>query len=260
MKVVTFMNEKGGVGKTTMSTHIAAVMAATGYRVMLIDAAPQGHATYSFGLKKEAGLYDWLVREKDLEEVVRTPPRLDAIAIPGQQFAGQLFILPSNSETIGIPAQVDSYALMHGIEEMEDAIDLVIVDTDPATSALASLIYMASDAVVIPTQADSLSIDGLLSTIQRIGAYPHKDIQVMGIITNFYDHRTLLHRKNYSDLVKVGTKRNWSVWPPIKMRTAFREASNLRQMVYTLETDSATAAAKDVLAVAAKFKEALAYA
>lgn len=257
MKVVTFMNEKGGVGKTTVSTHIAALMAAWGYRVMLVDAAPQGHATFSFGLKKEPGIYNWLVRDLPLEEVVRTPPSIEAIAIPGKPFEGKLFIIPSNAETIGIPAQVDSYALRNGLDEFKDFLDLVIIDTDPATSALASLIYMASDGVVIPTQVDSLSIDGLISTIQRIHSYPHRKIGILGVATNFYDHRTLIHRKNYGDLLKVGQARQWAIWPPIKMRTAFREASNLRRMVYTLDTDSADAAARDVIRVAKMFEQGL---
>ncbi len=260
MKVVTFMNEKGGVGKTTLSTHLAALMAATGMRVLVVDAAPQGHATVSLGLQKEAGIYDWLVREHEITDVVRTPPDLDAISIPGQKFAGRLFIIPSNAETVGIPAQVDSYALQQGLQEIANAVDLVIIDTDPATSALAALLYLASDAVVIPTQADSLSIDGLISTIQRIQSFPHRKIAIMGIATNFYDHRTLLHRKNYSDLVAVGKARGWPVWNPIKMRTAFREASNVRRMVYAMETDSAVAASRELFKVVEQFRQGLTHA
>jgi hypothetical protein len=78
------------------------------------------------------------------------------------------------------------------------------------------------------------------------------------VATNFYDDRTLLHRKNYSDLMRAGQSRNWAVWTPIKMRTAFREASNLKRMVYTLETDSAAAATSDLFKVAGQFREALA--
>lgn len=257
MRTITFMNEKGGVGKTTISTHLAALMAATGYRVMVVDAAPQGHATVSFGLKKTAGLYDWLVRGQELRQVVKAVPNQEAIAIPGQPFAGQLYIIPSNAESVGIPAQVDSYALYEGLQSVRTAIDLVIIDSDPATSALASLIYMATDAIVIPTQADSLSIDGLVSTINRVERFPHKEIGILGIVVNFYDHRTLLHRKNYGDLIKVGHQRNWPVWHPIKMRTAFREASNVKRMVYTLDTDSAGSASNDLFKVAEQFRARL---
>ncbi len=260
MKTITFLNEKGGVGKTTLTTHLAALMAVSGLRVLLVDMAPQAHATVSFGLKKQGCVYDWLVRETELKDVIRQPPDMSALAIPGQPVKGQLYILPGNAETVGIPAQVDMYALQTALQFVAKTgqIDLVLMDTDPATSSLVSLVYMASDAIVIPTQADSLSIDGLVTTVQRVQNFPHKEIRIMGIATNFYDDRTLLHRKNYTDLVRAGQSRNWSIWTPIKMRTAFREASNLRRMVYTLDTNSATAAARDLFKVASQFREALA--
>lgn len=76
MKIITLLNEKGGVGKTTIATHIAAGLAVRGMRVLLVDADPQGHATVSLGLQKEPGLYDLLVRDATFKSVLRfIPPK-----------------------------------------------------------------------------------------------------------------------------------------------------------------------------------------
>ena len=68
MKVLTFLNEKGGVGKTTLTSTIGAGLAIMGYRVLLIDADPQGHLTISYGLKKHHSLYDLLVRDAEFND------------------------------------------------------------------------------------------------------------------------------------------------------------------------------------------------
>ena len=70
MKIVTLLNEKGGVGKTTLATHLAAGLAIRGKRVILVDADPQGHATIAFGLSKEPGFYDLIVRNAPFQKVL----------------------------------------------------------------------------------------------------------------------------------------------------------------------------------------------
>ena len=71
MKIVTLLNEKGGVGKTTTATHLAAGLAIRGHRVLLLDTDPQGHATVTLGNKKMPGFYDLMVRNAAFEDIVR---------------------------------------------------------------------------------------------------------------------------------------------------------------------------------------------
>jgi chromosome partitioning protein len=74
MHVITLLNEKGGVGKTTLATHIGAGLAVRGLRVIIIDADPQGHATVSLGMQRKPGLYDLLVRDASFTSVLQQVP------------------------------------------------------------------------------------------------------------------------------------------------------------------------------------------
>ncbi len=260
-KVVTFGNEKGGVGKTTLSTTLAAFLAAKGLRVLFIDFAPQGHATISFKLSKQGGVYDWLVRNVPAQDVIKQVTG-DHITIPGEDFKGELFIIPGNSETVGIPAQIPTHALLDAVNELRGYVDLVVMDIDPATSALSTLIYMASDLVVLPTQVEKLSLDGIVSTHNSIQSFLNhykSNVRIGGIIPNFYDSRRALHTQNLAQLRDFAASRSWPVWHPIRNLTAFGEASNHQRMVYTMakEDGSAARATKDLVKVVTEFKKAV---
>src|SRR5690242_15083890 len=97
MKIITLLNEKGGVGKTTLAVHIAAGLAARGERVVLVDADAQGHATVMLGMSNEPALHDLLVREASFKDTLRfVAPEVYA---PYGESKGQLFLLPGDTET-----------------------------------------------------------------------------------------------------------------------------------------------------------------
>lgn len=112
MKVITLLNEKGGVGKTTLATHLAMGMAARGAKVLLVDGDPQGHATIRCGVKKSPGLYELLVRDAQWREVVvNVAP--EKFGIPGEVLpAGRLWVLPSNVETRNIANSISESSLL----------------------------------------------------------------------------------------------------------------------------------------------------
>jgi cellulose biosynthesis protein BcsQ len=140
MKILTFLNEKGGVGKTTLASTIGAGLAIMGYRVLLIDADPQGHMTISFGVKKQHSLYDLLVRDAEFNDsgIVHTIST-DVYAMPNGKNNpnGRLFIVPGNRETRLVAQALDSepFAIRNRMMELaqEDIVDFCYLRYKPHT-------------------------------------------------------------------------------------------------------------------------------
>lgn len=245
MHVITLLNEKGGVGKTTLATHIGAGLAVRGYRVVIADADPQGHATVSMGERKAPGLYNLLVRGAPFSEVLRRiPPK--RFSDPQSKSEGALYLVPSNVETRAIPMMTsDGMIVLKRFSELRNIIDVVIFDTSPTPSLLHASIYMATHSIVYPTECEYLSLDGLndsmfrreesLPTRERYGMNP---IEVMGIVPMKYRSKTVLHQQNYAGLQRAyGLK----VWQPLSLRTVWGEASLKRQTVFSYAPGSVAA-------------------
>jgi chromosome partitioning protein len=251
MKVITLLNEKGGVGKTTLATHLAAGLAVRGYRVVLIDADPQGHATVVSGLPKEPGFYNLLVRDAPFKNTMRFIPP-EVYQIPGQPVSGQLFVVPSNIETRNIANSIsDAFAVSDRLQELNSLIDFVVFDTSPTPSLLHGSIYLATDYIIYPTKCEYLSFDGLVESIKhREAAQVHRDkwnldpIEVLGIVPTMYRNQTIEHSENLKELrQQFGDL----VWPPIHQRTIWAEAVTMRQPVFAIAPQ--TKAAEEALAL-----------
>lgn len=246
MHVLTLLNEKGGVGKTTLATHLAAGLAVSGLRVMLIDADPQGHATLTFGLKKEAGLLNLLVNEWDFDEVIRVPNPVN-YQLVDKDVAGSLYVIPSDTGTRAIPSAMEDVTLLSTrLQEIEKDIDVVVFDTPPTPSLLHSSIYLATDGIIYPTECESFSMDGLAMSVNRRQNFDplrlqinRKPIEIVGIIPNKYERNTVLHTEHLKVLLKAFGDQ---VWFPISKRTSWREAAAARKMIWTIGPDSKAAA------------------
>lgn len=248
MKVITLLNEKGGVAKTTLSVHAAAGLAIKGYKVLLIDADAQGHATIALGRKKEPGFYDLIVRNAPFDQVLRrVNPERYATHEQAQRMTGDLLLLPSNVETRSISQNIsDAFAVLKRILQLRDAIDFVIFDTSPTPSLTHASIYMATDAIVMPTKLEAWSFDGLRESMA------HKDqfqpirqqynlgtIKLYGIVPTLYRRGTLEQETN---LEVLRERFGDVVWDPIPMRTIWSEAATAKRTVFSLAPQSKTAA------------------
>lgn len=242
MKTIVLSNAKGGVGKTSLATHVAAGLALRGQRVMLIDADAQGHATTSFKLKKEPGLYDLLVRDLDFEDVLRMPP-LDTFSPEGAAITGTLYVLPSNLETRLIPmALEDALALRRKLVEVERLFDVVIIDTSPTPSLLHSVTYFASNYILYPTECENLSLDGLAETMRNLSSQNEErqrlhlgHIDCLGIQPTMYRVNTNGHDYGLSLLTKQFKR---LVYPAIPQRTVWVERAWAQQMLFAYAPDS----------------------
>jgi chromosome partitioning protein len=234
MKVLMLLNEKGGVGKTTMAATIGAGLAIMGYRVLLVDADPQGHLTLSFGLKKQHSLYDLLVRDAEFNDPgIVYPISPELYALPNAKAEqGRLFVIPGNRETrlIAQALETELFAIRKKMMELEQAnvVDVVIFDTSPTPSAFHALIFLAAQHIIYPTEVTYLSFDGLVASIQSTTGYSNKkkesgleEIKLTGIIPTKFRAKTLEHQEKYRALKKGFGE---LVWHPMPQSVIWEEA------------------------------------
>jgi chromosome partitioning protein len=232
MQVITVNSEKGGTGKTTISTHVAALLAARGLRVLLVDFDPQGNAGLSFGLSPEPGLYNMLVRGVDIADVIRSP-KPDSYCPPGIEPKGNLYVLPGNAETHAIVSVVeDRDAFADKLDDIQHLLDVVVIDTAPSPGMLLTLAYRATQWLLVPSQMEFLSVVALHQTINRA---EKAKIKLMGIQPNQFRQNTELHKFHFEQLCNAAEEHHWPVWAPIPQSIAWGEASTMRTMVYSLE-------------------------
>lgn len=259
MKIITLLNEKGGVGKTTSATHIAAGLAVRGHRVVLVDTDPQGHATITLGNKKVPGFYDLMVRGADIEDVIRLI-NPEVYEVPGQKTEGALFLLPSNIETRNVSNSIDdALAVKWRLGEFDEIADYLIIDTSPTPSLLHGSIYLATDAILYPVTPEYLSFDGFVHSIEhrnrankRREQEGMKGVYMMGILPTMVRPRTIEHTDNLNELrAQFGNK----VWPHITLRTIWGQASRMHKLIWSLVPDSA--AAQEAWLMIDRFEEEL---
>ncbi len=242
-RIITLLNEKGGVGKTTLATHIAAGLAHRGQRVVLVDADAQGHSTVRCGLPKQPGFYDLLVRDANFEQVLR-PVEPVRYMTPGETPRGQFFIVPGNVETRLVSEALGDnlWIFQERFTELDGLIDAVVVDTSPTPSLLHGLIYMATDHILYPSELEDLSLDGLAESIRhRSKADKRREMQgldnirIMGIQPTMYrkcnvhDYHLQLLLENFKRLT----------WPSIPLRKTWAETGTANKMLFAYAPSSA---------------------
>ena len=240
-KVITLLNEKGGVGKTTLSVHIAAGLAIRGARVLLLDTDAQAHSTFQLGVKEFGGLYRLLAQESEWKDVLRVA---DPAAWAGEHVtSGALMVLPSNVETRVIPMVVDDVTLLRErLEEMSQYADVVVIDTSPTPSLLHSMIYLASDYMVYPSECEALALDGLAKSVYHMKklqktrqAAGLDSVKLLGVQPTKYDPRTNAHRYALNLIGKHFGQQ--LAWDAIPVRTVWRDAAFAKRTLFAYQPD-----------------------
>lgn len=195
-RIISFVQQKGGCGKTTTTVNVGAYLASMGQKVLLVDLDPQTNLTQSVGIKAEelSGSVLDLLREpeRSLEGIVLATPF---------GASGKLDLLPASLELAGMEATLLSqygkeWRLDEALAKCRDDYDFVLIDPPPALGLLTVNALMASTEVIIPFQCHIFSITALgqLQKTLRLVQNKNKRLKVGGVVITLYDARYSLSR------------------------------------------------------------------
>lgn len=240
MKTISLVNEKGGVGKTTLAVHLAAGLAMRGHKVLISDCDPQANATRQLRVEEAPALHDLIVRHAPWKNLLKVAPR-EAWLPENHSTSGALYVLAGNVETRAISTLTDDVmAFRERIAELENAIDFVILDTAPTPSLFHSMVYLATDIFIYPTLAEALSLEGIAKTEEHVTKL-NKARATFGVgnARTLAIQPTMFAQTNSHEygLTLLNNKFGELVYPPMPKRTIWQNASWERQTVFAYAPD-----------------------
>ena len=205
-KIVSFANQKGGVGKTTTTINMAAGLAVLEKKVLIVDADPQANATSGLGFEvNDRNTYACLIGECDARDAL-----LQSEDLPN------LYLIPSSIHLVAAEDDLrnmddSQFRLKKMLAEVKADFDYIFIDCSPSLGLLTLNALVASDSVIIPVQCEYLALEGLgkiLNTIKMTENQLNPEIEIEGFVMTMYDSRLRLAnqvveevRKHFGHLV-----------------------------------------------------------
>ena len=244
-RIYAFVNQKGGVGKTTTAINLGSYLATNNQQVLLVDLDAQGNATACLGVERKninAGTYNLLISPNT---------RLHANTMRSEKLG--ISLIPSSPALAG--AEVELVNEPDRANRLKQALsqasryDYVLIDCPPSLGLLTLNGLVAAQAVVIPVQCEYLALEGLgqlLETINRIQSAFNFDLQIRGVLMTMYDSRLKLSQQVVDEVRLHFPDKVFQVVVPRNVRLA--EAPSHGQPISTYAPDSAGANAYSALA------------
>ena len=217
--VISIVNQKGGVGKTTTAVNLGAFLAKKRKKVLIIDLDPQGNATSGYGFDKtelENTVYDLLVNEEDISTVIASTSVKNVDMCPTNiNLAGAEVELVSaiSRETI----------LRRAIEPVLDRYDYIIIDCPPSLGLLTINALAACEGVIVPIQGEYYALEGLTQLIDTINMIKKKlnpSIGILGVVITMHDRRTQLTKQVVEEVQKYFGDKVFNTFIPRNVRLA----------------------------------------
>lgn len=244
-QVIAFVNQKGGVGKTTTAVNVAEFIARAGNRVLLMDLDPQANASSGLGVSvkdSDSHMYHALL------DATQSTNSIKSTAVDG------LHAMPSHRDLAGaavelVGAERREYRLRETVNELRDMYDYILIDCPPSLGLLTINGLVAADHIVIPVQAEYYALEGLgqlMHTIHLIQTHLHQDLNVLGAVITMFDQRNRLSQSVMQELYGYFPNRIFRSVIPRNVRLA--EAPSYGQPIAVYDPSSKGAKAYDRLA------------
>jgi len=201
-KIITFANQKGGVGKTTSAVNIAAEAGLAGKKVLLVDNDPQGNATSAVGLFDKRNIkystYSTIIEPETVRNAVHKTAYKN------------LDVMPSNMNLAGAEIEIIEFndrhkRLKNALDQIKDDYDYIFIDCPPTLGLLTVNALVASDGIIIPMQCEYFALEGLAQlsvSIKKVKQMYNPSLELVGILITMYNGRLNLSIQVMSELKK----------------------------------------------------------
>lgn len=242
-KIIAITNQKGGVGKTTTSVNLSAIVADMGKKVLVVDLDPQGNTTSGLGMTvKDRSIYEVIMGREPMKKCIQKTDvkRLD-IAGADIRLAG------AELELVGVEQR--EYRLKNALTTVQKDYDFIFIDCPPSLSLLTLNALTACDRVLIPIQCEYYALEGvtsLMNTVSRVKKTFNPGIDIEGILLTMLDGRTNLGLQVVDEVKKHFKKKTFAATIPRNVRLG--EAPSHGEPIHVYDPKSTGAAAYRALA------------
>lgn len=230
-KIYAITNQKGGVGKTTTAINLAASLAATKRKVLLIDMDPQGHATLGSGIEKtelETSVYDVLMGDASIHtaKVIAEEAGYDLIGANVDLAGAEVNLI----NELGRERR-----LAQALEDVKTQYDYILIDCPPSLNLLTINALTAARGVLVPVQCEYYALEGLaslLNTLKRVASTVNPGLEIIGILRTMYDPRNSLTQDVSDQLIEYFDEQVLETVIPRNVRLAEAPSHGLPALNY----------------------------
>ncbi|MDR5693769.1 MAG: ParA family protein [Armatimonadota bacterium] len=217
--VLTIVNQKGGVGKSTTAVNLGACLAERSHRILLIDMDPQANATSGVGVRKRdvvVSMYDVLIRGEPMEGVILPTPVMNLDLAPAS-----IHLAGAEVELVTAPGREGR--LRAALSPLREKYDLLLVDCPPSLGLLTVNALVAADETIIPIQCEYYALEGLsqlVDSIALVRRHLNPNLRIGGVLLTMYDARTNLSQQVVDEVRRYFKEKVFETVIPRSVRLA----------------------------------------